>query len=60
MANEPESWKDLKWIEPESRFLTKSFLKRDLEAMTDSARRSINWGVLALDVAVIYILLQFL
>ena len=60
MANEPESWKDLKWIEPESRFLTKSFLKRDLEVMTDSARRAINWGVLALDVAVIYILLQIL
>ena len=60
MANEPESWKDLKWIEPESRFLMKSFLKRDLDVMTDSARRTINWCVLALDVAVIYIVLNFL
>ena len=60
MANEPESWKQLKWIEPESRFLMKSFLKRDLDVMTDSARRTINWSVLALDAAVIYILLNFL
>jgi len=60
MNEQPESWKDLKWIEPESRFLMRSLFKRDLSVMTDSTRRRVNWTVLVLDALAIYILLQVL
>ncbi len=60
MNEQPESWKDLKWIEPESRFLMRSLFKRDLNVMTDSTRRRVNWTVLVLDTLAIYILLQVL
>ncbi len=60
MNEQPESWKDLKWIEPESRFLMRSLFKRDLNVMTDSTRRRVNWTVLVLDALAIYILLQVL
>ncbi len=60
MNEQPESWKDLKWIEPESRFLMRSLFKRDLSVMTDSTRRRVNWTVLVLDTLAIYILLQVL
>ena len=60
MSNEPGSWTDLKWIEPESRMLMKSVFKRNMDVMTDSARRSVNWGVLAFDVVAVVILLRLL
>ncbi len=60
MNEQPESWKDLKWIEPESRFLMRSLFKRDLSVMTNSTRRRVNWTVLVLDTLAIYILLQVL
>ncbi|MCZ6748202.1 MAG: hypothetical protein O7D96_02835 [SAR324 cluster bacterium] len=60
MNEQPESWKDLKWIEPESRFLMRSLFKRDLNVMTESTRRRVNWTVLVLDTLAIYILLQVL
>ena len=37
MNEQPESWKDLKWIEPESRFLMRSLFRRDLTVMTESS-----------------------
>lgn len=55
---QPASWKDLRWIEPQSRWLLQTFLKRNLDGMTDSARRGANWIVLAVDVIVIYIVIR--
>ncbi len=60
MNPQPESWKDLKWIEPESRFLMRSLFRRDLTVMTESSRRAINWSVLVADILAVYILLQVL
>ncbi len=60
MNEQPDSWKDLRWIEPESRFLMRSLFKRDLSVMTDSTRRRVNWTVLVLDALAIYILLEVL
>ena len=54
------SWSQLRWMEPQSRWLMRTFLRRDLDVMTDSARRSINWGVLALDIFAVYLLLEWL
>ena len=58
MADDNQSWMELKWIEPESRFLIKTAFRRNLDGMTDGARRAINWGVLVLDLLAIYILAQ--
>lgn len=60
MSENPRSWTDLQWIEPESRFLMRTVFRRNLDAMTDSARRTVNWSVLVLDVVVIYLLLEAL
>ena len=54
------SWSQLRWMEPQSRWILRTFLRRNLDVMTDSARRSINWGVLALDILAVYLLLESL
>lgn len=54
------SWSQGRWMEPQSRWLLRTFLRRNLDVMTDSARRSINWGVLAIDVLVVYLLAKLL
>jgi hypothetical protein len=51
---------DLKWIEPESRFIINSLLKRDFDAFTDEAKRTVNWSVLIGDVAAVVVLLSLL
>ena len=51
---------NLKWIEPESRFLIGFLFRRKFDGMTDSAKRIINWGVLGLDVGSAWILLALL
>jgi len=58
MDTQQNSWTQLAWIEPQSRWMLRTFLRRNLEVMTDSARRTINWGVLAIDVLAIYLLLK--
>jgi hypothetical protein len=60
MNPETGSWKDLRWIEPQSRWIMQTLFKRDMDVMTDSARRTTNWGVLILDAAVLYIILSLL
>jgi len=51
---------DLKWIEPESRWLMRTLFKRNLDAFTDNARRTINWAVLAGDLLAVYLVLSLL
>ncbi len=41
---------ELKWIEPESRFIVNTLFKRNFDAFTDGAKRTVNWGVLIGDV----------
>jgi len=60
MNLEPTTWKDLRWIEPQSRWLLSTLFKRKLEVMEDSARRTINWITLALDAVVAYLILSAL
>jgi hypothetical protein len=58
--NEPATWKDLRWIEPQSRWVLSTLFKRDLNVMQDSARRTVNWIVLGVDVAVVWLILESL
>ena len=51
---------DLKWIEPESRWVMKSLFRRDFDAFTDEARRAVNWMVLASDLLGIWVILSIL
>ena len=60
MEPSPRSWTDLRWIEPQSRWLLRTFFRRDVEVMTDSARRTTNWTILILDVLLLYVLLWLL
>ena len=48
---------NLKWIEPESRFLVKLVFKKNFDTFTESAQRNTNWGVLALDIVLLWVLL---
>ena len=51
---------DLKWIEPESRWVMKTFFRRDFDAFTDEARKAVNWMVLASDLLGIWVILSIL
>jgi hypothetical protein len=53
-------WTQLRWMEPQSRWMLRTLLRRNLDVMTDSARRTLNWGVLALDIFAVYLLLEWL
>jgi hypothetical protein len=60
MDTPPGSWKDLRWIEPQTRWMLAVFFKRKLDVMTESARRTANWSTLALDAIVLYAILRLL
>ena len=51
---------ELKFMEPQARFVMSNLFKRDYNTFTDGARRMVNWAILIGDVAVAYILLQIL
>ena len=51
---------NLKWIEPETRWIMKTFFRRNFDAFTEEARRMANWGVLGADIAGLWVLLQIL
>lgn len=46
-----------KWIEPESRLIINGLLRRNFDTFSDDAQRTVNWTVLAGDVAAVIILL---
>lgn len=51
---------DLKWIEPQSRWVIQTLFKRNFDAFQDSARRRINWSMLLWDIIIVYGLLKLL
>jgi len=51
---------DLKWIEPESRWIMNTFFKRNFDAFTDGARRMVNWLVLGADIVGVWVILSLL
>ena len=51
---------ELKFMEPQARFVMNSLFRRNYNTFTDGARRVVNWSVLIGDVAVAYLLLQII
>lgn len=51
---------ELKFMEPQSRWMVRLLFKRDYDGFTDPAKRRVNWGVLMWDVIAVYALLQLL
>lgn len=51
---------NLKWIEPESRLIVNTLFKRNFDAFTDEAKRTVNWSVLIGDVGLVWLLLAWL
>jgi len=51
---------DLKFLEPQSRWMVNTFFKRDFDTFVDSAKTRINRMVLVADVVMVYILIQLI
>jgi len=51
---------ELKWIEPESRFIVQNLFKRNFDAFTEEAKRTVNWSVLIGDVGLVWLLWAWL
>ena len=51
---------DLKFMEPQSRWLMRTLFKRDFDTFVESAKRRINWAMLLWDVIILYVLAQIL
>lgn len=51
---------DLKFLEPQSRWMVNTFFKRDFDTFVDSAKTRINRMVLVADVVIVYILIQLI
>ncbi|MCH9046184.1 MAG: hypothetical protein IIA40_08750 [SAR324 cluster bacterium] len=51
---------DLKFIEPQSRWVMKTLFRRDFDAFVDSAKRRVNWSMLLWDIIIVYFLAQLL
>ena len=43
----------MKFIAPQSRFLLKTFLKRNYDVLTEQAQKATDWIVLGIDIAVV-------
>jgi hypothetical protein len=50
---------DMKWMEPQSRWMTR-LLGRDFDAFYDSAKRKTNWLMLLLDIGLVLLLIKLL
>ena len=51
---------DLKFMEPQSRFLLRVLAKRNYDAFNDSSKRVTNWMVLLGDIAAVILLIELL
>ena len=51
---------DLKFMEPQSRWVMRVLFRRNFDAFLDSAKARINWAMLLWDVIILYVLLQLL
>lgn len=51
---------DLKFMEPQSRWVMRVLFRRDFDVFVESAKRRINWSMLLWDLIILWILLRFL
>ena len=51
---------DLKWIEPQSRWVIRTLFKRDFESFIAPAKRRVNWAMLLWDLILLHLLAQML
>ena len=51
---------DLKFMEPQSRWVMQTVFRRDFDTFVESAKRRINWAMLLWDLVVLYLLAQLL
>lgn len=51
---------DLKFMEPQSRWVMRTLFRRDFDVFVESAKRRINWSMLLWDLILLYILLKIL
>ncbi len=49
----------LKWIEPQSRWVIRTLFKRNFDGFVESAQRNVNWAMLGWDVLLGYVLLRW-
>ena len=47
----------MNWLAPQSRFVLKTFFKRNYDYLNSGAQKLINWIMLATDVVMLYTLL---
>ena len=50
----------MQWLAPQSRFLLKNLFKRNYDHLRPGAQKTINWTILGVDVAAIWLLLSIL
>ena len=51
---------DLKFMEPQSRWVIRTLFRRDFDGFIEPAKRRINWAMLLWDLIIVYLLLQLL
>ena len=51
---------ELKWIEPQSRWVIRTLFGRNFDAFTHGAKKRINWAMLLWDLIIAYALLQLI
>ena len=51
---------ELKFMEPQSRWVIRTLFRRDFDTFIEPAKRRINWAMLLWDVIIVYLLLQLL
>ena len=51
---------DLKFMEPQSRFVMRSLFKRHFDAFTGQGKRLTNWAMLLWDIVIVIILWKLL
>jgi hypothetical protein len=51
---------ELKFMEPQSRWVIRALFRRNFDTFVDSAKVRINWAMLLWDLILLYLLLQLL
>jgi hypothetical protein len=51
---------ELKFMEPQSRWVIRVLFRRNFDAFTDSAKVRVNWAMLLWDVIIVWLLIQYL
>lgn len=54
------AWTDLKFIEPESKFIVNTVMKRNFDGFTDSAQKTTNWIVLGSNIGLFWFLVSII